>query len=149
MGKLLDFLSGPVSSVLGSVRDIINDLHTSDEEKLKAQQKLVEIENDFRKALLEADARFAEAQERVLRQELASQSWLARNWRPLLMLVFTYIIAHNFVIAPIFSVSVLEIPTDMWELLKIGMGGYIIGRSAEKITPEVAKALASRATRGD
>ena len=29
----------------------------------------------------------------------------------------------------------------MWELLKIGMGGYIIGRSAEKIVPELAKVM--------
>lgn len=68
---------------------------------------------------------------------MESQSWLARSWRPLTMLTFTYIIAHSFVLAPLFGLEVLPIPPDMWELLKLGMGGYIIGRSAEKIAPAV------------
>jgi len=57
------------------------------------------------------------------------------------MLTFTYIIAHNYVIAPLFHVTSVPIPVDMWDLLKIGMGGYIVGRSAEKIAPSVAEVL--------
>ena len=32
----------------------------------------------------------------------------------------------------------------LWSILEVGIGGYVIGRSAEKILPEVAKALGNR-----
>jgi len=34
---------------------------------------------------------------------------------------------------------VLEIPPDMWALLKIGLGGYVVGRSVEKTVAVVKK----------
>jgi hypothetical protein len=48
------------------------------------------------------------------------------------MLVFTYIVAHNYVLSPVFGINYVVIPAEMWSLLKIGVGGYIVGRSAEK-----------------
>lgn len=67
----------------------------------------------------------------------AKGGWLQRNWRPMLMTAFGAIIVNNYILAPylqaMFSFSVnLEIPPDMWDLLKIGIGGYIVGRSTEK-----------------
>jgi len=54
------------------------------------------------------------------------------------MLTFVAIIANNYILAPylqaMFGWSVaLDIPPDMWDLLKLGLGGYMIGRSGEKI----------------
>ncbi len=80
-----------------------------------------------------------DAKAKVLVAEVQGQSWLQRNWRPLLMLVFTYIVAHNYVIAPIFSITSVPVPEQMWTLLNIGIGGYIVGRSAEKIASVVKK----------
>jgi len=59
-------------------------------------------------------------------------------WRPVTMLVFVYIVAHNYILAPIIQMFyppmvVLEIPPDLWMLLKLGIGGYIVGRSGEKM----------------
>ncbi len=75
---------------------------------------------------------------KVIVAEAQGESWLQRNWRPLLMLTFTYIIAHNYILAPVVKMFLpqmvsLEIPPDMWDLLKLGIGGYIVGRSGEKI----------------
>lgn len=61
-----------------------------------------------------------------------AEGWLQKNWRPILMILFAFIIAYNFIISTIFSLDRLDIPQDMWELLKLGMGSYIIGRSVEK-----------------
>jgi hypothetical protein len=69
---------------------------------------------------------------------------MQRNWRPLVMLMFAYIIFHNYVLAPVFSVPKAEVPSDLWELIKIGLGGYVIGRSAEKIIPATAQALKAK-----
>lgn len=73
----------------------------------------------------------------TVRAEIAADSWITRNWRPLLMLLFGGIVANNYVIAPYVqaiahtSVS-LPMPQDLWDLLKIGIGGYIVSRGAEK-----------------
>jgi hypothetical protein len=78
------------------------------------------------------------AQGGVIKAEASSQSWMASNWRPILMLSFTAIIVVNYLVVPIaqwFGVNEvpLVLPPDMWALLKIGVGGYIVGRSGEKI----------------
>lgn len=135
MGTLWDLLKGPIESLLGEAGAIIDNLHMSGEEKAKAKIELAQIQNSFSLKLMEADYKFAQEQAKVLQAEIASQSWLARNWRPMLMCLFGYIVAHNFVIAPTFGVDFLPIPDDLWDLLKIGIGGYIVGRSAEKIIP--------------
>ena len=53
------------------------------------------------------------------------------------MLSFTAIIVNNYILNPwlsaLFGIDVvMEIPESMWGLLKLGVGGYIVGRSAEK-----------------
>ena len=60
------------------------------------------------------------------------------------MLIFVAIIANNYIIAPYIQVLFgkqftvfLPIPPDMWGLLKLGIGGYILGRSAEKISQNI------------
>lgn len=76
-------------------------------------------------------------QARVINAESRSEHFLAATWRPITMLVFVFIIANNYILAPyiglFFDVDVsLELPPDMWDLLKIGLGGYVVGRSSEK-----------------
>lgn len=73
---------------------------------------------------------------KIIRAEANSQSWLTRNWRPITMMVFVVIIANNYILYPYLSLffreaPMLEIPPDMWDLLKLGIGGYIAGRSIE------------------
>lgn len=136
MKGLWDFIAGPATSLVDSVGGVIDNLHTSDDEKNEAKRKLAQIERGFYGQVVEADTEWVKAQASVIQAEANSQSWLARNWRPILMLVFTYIIAHNFVIAPMFSIEAVEIPPNMWDLIKIGIGGYVIGRTTEKILPQ-------------
>lgn len=144
MGGLLQFLAGPVKVLMDGAQGIISEFVTSPEQKLAAQEALLNMQEKLNESMMQSDAAFVQAQASVVTTELQSESWLARNWRPMLMLVFTYIIAHTYVIAPLFSVKSVEIPPDMWELLKIGMGGYVFGRTLEKITPDIAAAIGNR-----
>jgi hypothetical protein len=73
----------------------------------------------------------------IIQTEAKSEHWLTANWRPLTMLTFVVIIANNYILYPYLSLfwpdaPQLSIPPDMWDLLKIGLGGYVVGRSAEK-----------------
>lgn len=66
-------------------------------------------------------------------------NWMQRSWRPILMLVIIAIIANNYILHPYVELffpgksTTLELDQNMWDLLKIGVGGYTLGRSAEKI----------------
>lgn len=144
MGGLLKLLGSPFTEAVKAIGGLIDGVTTTTEEKLSAQAKLNEIANAFMLQMAAVDQQFAVEQAKVIMAETNSGSYLARNWRPILMLVFTYIIAHNFIIAPMFSLPSLPIPDQMWELLKIGMGGYIFGRSAEKIGSNVVDVLAAK-----
>ena len=73
-----------------------------------------------------------EAAASIIVAEAQGDSWLQRNWRPLLMVLFGVIIANNYIVVPIFNTPAAEIPPDMWDLLKLGVGGYVVGRTVEK-----------------
>lgn len=144
MGNLFNFLKTPVSDLIEKVGGVVDRFVTTGEEKLKAQYELLKLEREFQIAVMQLDQKWAETQASVIKAEATSASWMARNWRPILMLVFTYIVAHNYVIAPLFSVGAVPIPPEMWELLKIGMGGYIVGRSLEKVAPAVTEIVTEK-----
>lgn len=129
---LIEIISGGIGSLIGSIGGIIDDLNTSDEEKLAAKLALSKLENDITIRLIEAESTVVQEKAKVLIAEAQGESWMQRNWRPVTMLTFVFIVAWNFIVAPIFSVVVLEIPDPMWKLLQLGIGGYIIGRTAEK-----------------
>lgn len=80
----------------------------------------------------------ANAQRDIIVAEAQGQSWLQRNWRPLLMVVFMLILVNNFILVPYVqafgaTVPSLPFPNGAWALLNVSVGGYIAGRSGEKI----------------
>lgn len=88
-------------------------------------------------AVLSADAEALQAQAGIVTAEAKGESWLQRNWRPLTMMVFVSIVFNNYILAPYlqaltgWSVALVT-PPDLWALNKLGLGGYVVGRSAEK-----------------
>jgi hypothetical protein len=132
-----DLLKGPLTATIEAIGGIIGKFVSSPEDKLKAQSELLKVQMDFQEKVLNADLEYAKAGASVINTEAGSKNLLASSWRPILMYVFTYIILHNYVIAPLFHVASVPIPPDLWELLRLGMTGYIAGRSAEKIVPQV------------
>lgn len=128
----LSVVFGAVGDLIGGIKDIFSKKLQNDADKIEASVKLGELQVTLQQALLDADAKFAAAQQAVIVAEAQSQSWVARNWRPLLMLTFTFAFAWNYIIAPLAHLQILDLPQDAWTLMKIGVGGYIVGRSAEK-----------------
>ncbi|MCM2310301.1 MAG: holin family protein [Steroidobacteraceae bacterium] len=80
------------------------------------------------------------AQAGIVQTEAASQHWLAANWRPLMMLTFCGLIVTRWFGWAAPNLSEAEY-LKLWDIVELGLGGYVIGRTAEKIVPEVAKAL--------
>lgn len=132
-----------VKGLLSPVKEIVDEFHHSGEEKQEAQLKIFELEQQLSEKLLDYDSQIKKYQSDILMAEIKGQAWLQQNWRPMLMLTFAAIIANNYIVVPWigvlaaaigsdFSAPVLEFPGEFWQLLVIGVGGYIAGRSLEK-----------------
>ena len=134
-------LGSLISGLLGSAGKIFDNMHTSGEEKLAAQATFMRIQGEILTMVAETESKLVEAQSTIIVAEAKSQSWLARSWRPMLMTLFGYVVAHNYVVAPLTGADFLPIPPEMWGLLKLGIGGYVGGRTIEKVLPGILKAV--------
>jgi hypothetical protein len=92
--------------------------------------------------------RSAELGQGVVLAEVNSEHWLSRSWRPMLMLLLMGFLLLAGLILPVadlvaggpvpFSPRWQMLPQGFWDFLTIGMGGYIGGRSLEKVAGAVA-----------
>ena len=125
MSKLLDFLGG---SVLGSVGNIVDNLTTSDEERLAAKKAIKEV-------LVKAEA---DAQEQVSRRweaDMKSDNWLSKNIRPFALAFLTIILVIlSFLDGNIGGFVMDAAYKPIYQTLLITVyGAYFAGRSIEKI----------------
>lgn len=108
------------------------------------KDKAAELKHDLEKFAMQLDYSALEQQASVIRTEAQGESFLQRNWRPIIMLMFGYIVFNNYILAPYVQCfyaqfPVFPIPEDLWSLLKLGIGGYVAGRTGEKIAREIRK----------
>ena len=138
---LLSFLSGLVKPVT----ELIDNLHTSTEEKLAMKVALTKLETAFGSRALDYEKAVLQARSEAIVTEAKSEGRLTRNWRPITMLNFLLLL-NWFVIGKVagWPLPDAEFINQVFALLKLGIGGYVIGRSAEKIVPAVMKAMKSK-----
>ena len=123
-----------VGKLLGGVIDLVDDAVEDKDHANDIKAQLTEV---FEKADLTKFTALVEGQTKVLLGEIQGQSWMQRNWRPTLMLTIVAIVANNYIVYPyllLFTAKavVLDLPDKLYNLMSIGVGGYIVGRSAEK-----------------
>lgn len=123
MSGFLSIFKGLLGSKKG---DGLGGLATDLREAIKGQ----EIDPN---KLIDTYVKVAELQSQNLQTEMQG-NWLQRSWRPLLMLSLVFIVINNYILLPYFPnvFTGLDLPNHLWELLKIGVGGYVVGRSIEK-----------------
>jgi len=76
----------------------------------------------------------------IIKTEAASEHWLAATWRPILMLTFGGLIVARWLGYAAPGLSEAEV-IKLWDIVELGIGGYVVGRSAEKIVPSIATVL--------
>ena len=128
MSILGNIFSGGAADLVKGVGGVIDNLHTSKEEKLAAEQKIQElIANHQAKMEQNITDRWT--------ADMKSDSWLAKNIRPatLAFLVISTVLMI-FIDAGTINFTVEEKWTDLLQLVLITViGAYFGGRSAEKI----------------
>jgi hypothetical protein len=122
MKKILEFFG---ANVIADIGKVIDNLFTSDEERLAARNKIMQVlkEKELELQKMQTDVIIAEAK----------GNWIQRSWRPLLMLSFGFIVIYNKFAAPLFGWPIPILEEEFWTLLQIGIGGYVVGRTGEKM----------------
>ena len=131
-----------IGSIFGQVDEVmkgLDGLTTSGEERAKARIAMFKVYGDLVTTVLNHEGKMVEHQTATIREETRSKSWMARNWRPILMLTFCWILFWNYGILPLARVwypdlPILDLPQGAWTLLTIGVGGYVAGRSWENVS---------------
>ena len=123
-----NLLSGGAADLVKGVGGVIDNLHTSKEEKLEAERKIKEIIANYE---VEMEKNITSRWE----ADLKSDSWLSKNVRPLtLMFLIVCTMLLIFVDAGALNFVVEEKWTDLLQLVLITViGAYFGGRSLEKV----------------
>ena len=121
-------LSGGGADLVKNVGGVIDNLHTSKEEKLEAERKIKEIIANYE---VEMEKNITSRWE----ADLKSDSWLSKNVRPLVMIfliVCTMLLI--FIDAGALNFEVKSTWVDLLQLVLITViGAYFGGRSLEKV----------------
>ena len=115
---------------------LIDAVHTSTEEKMTAQAILLDIKAKTLSATLDFELKSLEARADIVNSEAKSEHWLTANWRPLVMLAFTGLIVARFLGYHAEGMSEAEY-LELWLIVKLGIGGYVGGRSVEKVVKTI------------
>ena len=127
MKKIFDWFGGSVvTDLLGG----LDKLFTSKEEKIKAQNVIKEI-------LVKKQIELQQLQTEIIVTE-AKGNWLQRSWRTILMLAFGFIVIYVKFLAPVLELPIPPLENEFWNLLQLGIGGYVIGRTGEKMMKSYA-----------
>ena len=125
---LSKLLSGGAAELVKGIGGVVDNLHTSAEEKLEAERKIKELVASYQIEMEKNITRRWEA-------DLKSDSWLSKNVRPLVLIfliVCTMLLI--FIDAGALNFEVKSSWVDLLQLVLITViGAYFGGRSIEKV----------------
>lgn len=124
-----------VGSLIEKGMDLIDDIFTSDEEKAEAQLKLQTLAQAGDLQALNSYISVLHKKAEVITAEAKSEHWLTANWRPITMMVMLGLIVSRWFGWESDHMDPAEY-LMAWELLKLGIGGYIVSRGVEKSVKE-------------
>ena len=127
MSILASIFSGGATELVKGVGGVIDDLHTSEEEKLEAAQKVKELVSNYE---VEMEKQITDR----WKSDMVSDSWLSKNVRPM-VLIFLVVstVLMIFIDAGTINFDVEPKWTDLLQLVLITViGAYFGGRSLEK-----------------
>ena len=137
IGKILGMGAKETVDAIGNAIDKID----RSDEKLELQLKFKELLGTIEGTLIEYESKLLENRSQVILSEAKGESFLQRNWRPILMLICMFIVFNNYVLVPYFKLPVTVLDDNIWNLINMGVTGYVAGRSLEKISENLGGVL--------
>ena len=134
--------------MLGAIAPLAKILFNTVDKAVEDKDLANKLKADLQTQMLQSHTQELQAASRVIEAE-AKAGWFASSWRPLLMYVLIFILVWNYVLGPVilffFKASItIQLPGDVWTLLQIGLGGYVVGRSAESVARTMANKPSSK-----
>lgn len=137
LGAILNLVTGPLIGKLVELYKSYNQKQVTE----------TQLRRDIEKAILGTFAEVSKSQADVIIAEAQGENWLQRNWRPLVAISFAFVVFFYGIITPIlvgwFDVPPVRVGDQLLEwimdVVKICLGGYIGGRSLEKIVSTFRK----------
>ena len=130
----------PVSAVFDVGGKLIDRLWPDPAQRDAAKLKLMELQQSGALAQLAAETDLKKGAAEIVKAEASSDNFLAASWRPITMLVFV-----GLIVARWFGWAAPNLQNEeyikLWSIVELGLGGYVIGRSVEKIVPSLAEAI--------
>jgi hypothetical protein len=103
-----------ISNIFTPATKLIDDLHTSDEEKAKLRNELVKIQSQMHSKSIE-----------LMKAEVQSDHWIVAAWRPMVaLLLFSLILADGYGLA--------KAPPQVYDLAEIFLATYAGGTSVSR-----------------
>jgi hypothetical protein len=121
-----------IGEIFKPATELINNMHTSTEEKLTLKNKLAVIENTMTAKVIDYETKLLAAKTSIITSEATGESWMQRNWRPITMLTFL-----GLVVCDSFGWLANPLAGEAWTLLQIGLGGYVTSRGVEKVVSKL------------
>jgi hypothetical protein len=123
-----------ISEIFKPAADIVDNLNTSEEERLELRNALAKIEAGVLIKQLELQASLAESTAKVAAAEAGSDSWLTRNYRP-----FIIISMFGMIVGESFGLLKTELPEVFWQIFAAAFGVMSVGPSILKTGTELIK----------
>lgn len=117
-----------IAGIFKPAAQLVDDLHTSTEEKLQAKAHVLDVQAAAMQRVFDYEKEALAGQQAIVAAEAKSEHFLVAAWRPITMLTFLVLAVGD-------SLGLLATPLrdEAWGLLQLGLGGYVVGRSGEKI----------------
>lgn len=121
MLSLLTGIAGPlIQGLFGTIDKVVED-----------KDMAAQIKSKLQEMVLAGQMKEIEAAASIIVAEAQGGSWLQRSWRPITMLVFVALIVARWLGYTAPGVTE-QIELALFDIIKIGLGGYVVGRSVEK-----------------
>ena len=117
-----------IAGIFKPAATLMDELHTSEEERLKAKGHLLDVQAAAMQRVFDYEKELIKGQQAIVNSEAKSEHFIVAAWRPITMLTFLVLAVGD-------SLGLLATPLrdEAWMLLQLGLGGYVVGRSGEKI----------------
>ena len=120
------------------ILDIFKLLSPIADKFIPDKDKKEEFKHEITIGIQEIVNKELETKATVLKAEIQGESWLQRSWRPILMLVFASLLVLHWLGFTSDTIT-NDVVIELLDIVKVGLGGYVVGRSAEKIMKEYKK----------
>ena len=132
-----------VSDLFKPAQELISEFIEDKDKAAELRARMFQIEVEAQNKALEYDKQLLKERASIINTEAKGESWLQRNWRPMMMLWFAALLGmYWFGMTP--EGMTQDTINRLFDLLQLGIGGYVVGRSAEKIADKVAPFLKNK-----